>query len=238
MKILIGIPTLNEELNVFKIYTKIRNIFENVNILFLDDNSSDGTISEIEKLKSVDKKVILNIRKTKIGIGSAHKDIIKYAYKNNYNYLITLDADGTHNPKYIKKMLHELRNKNDLIITNRFYFKDSLKTWSIVRIAITKIRHFLVNTLLGISFDTSGAFRIYNLNKIKLNDILKAKHNGYSFFWESIFILSIHKYKITEIPIKMEPRTYGSSKISFKEIISAIFYLNYIFFKRLFRLSF
>ncbi len=232
MKILVGIPTLNENLNINKIYMKLRNIDKKFHILFIDDNSTDGTIDKIEKIIANDKKVKIIIRKKTIGIGSAHKDIISFAFKKQYDLLITLDADGSHDPKYIPKMFKKLENSN-IVITNRFFFRDSLATWPFIRKFITHFRHYLINFLLSIDLDTSGAFRVYNLKKIKLADIMRARHNGYSFFWESIYILKNLNYKIYQIPIKMKKRTYGSSKISFKEILSAIIYLFYFFWKRI-----
>ena len=128
-------------------------------------------------------------REKKLGIGSAHKYGIKYAVKNNFKILITMDADGTHNPKYIKKFLDFIK-RYDLITTTRFSNKKSLKSWPLFRILLTNLRHLIIRFFLGISIDASGAYRCYNLAKIKHKDILLAKDNGYSFFWESIFILS------------------------------------------------
>ena len=84
---------------------------------------------------------------------------------------------------------------------------------------------------LNIKFDSSGAYRCYNIKKIKLQDILSAKNESYSFFWESIFILS-KKYKIREIPIKLPGRLSGSSKMRIKDIIFAVIYLIKIFLKK------
>lgn len=237
MKILVGVPTLNEKKNVSILFNKIKKLNLKLDLLFLDDNSNDGTIDEIKKIKNNNKNVFLIVRNKKLGIGSAHKNIIKYSKKKNYDLLITMDADGSHDPKYIKKMLRLIKDNNHIIITNRFYYKNSLKNWSWYRKLITKLRHFIINILLNIKLDTSGAFRIYDLNKISLNHLLKARHNGYSFFWESIYYFCRYNYKISEIPIKMEDRTYGSSKINLNEILSAIFYLIYISFRRLFRLK-
>lgn len=236
MKTLIGIPTLNEKLNVHIIYNKIRKYDKKSDILFFDDNSKDGTIEEIKKIIVKDDKVFLKKRLNKQGIGSAHKEIIKYSFKKKYYILITMDADGSHDPKYMSKMMKKMEF-SDVVITNRFYYSGSIKSWTLIRKVITYTRHFLINFLLSINFDTSGAYRVYNLSKIKLIDLLKAKHNGYSFFWESLFILIKKKYKVSEIPIRMQKRTYGSSKINFYEIISAIVYLFFIFFKKVFSLK-
>ena len=181
MRTLIGIPTLNESFNVKNIYKKIRKIDKKSDILFIDDNSKDGTILEIKKIKSLDKKVILKIRPKKLGIGSAHKDIIKYSFKKKYNFLITMDADGSHDPIYIPKMKHKIKN-HDVIITNRFHYKDSINSWPLFRRIITYTRHYMINYLLSIKLDTSGAFRLYKLKNINLIDLIKARHDGYSFF--------------------------------------------------------
>ena len=88
--------------------------------------------------------------------------------------------------------------------------------------------------MLNIKFDSSGAFRGYLVNEVKLEDILKAKNNSYSFFWESIFILS-KKYKIKEIPINLPARLSGNSKMKINDIFLALIYLIYFsFFKRFF----
>ena len=94
--------------------------------MFIDDSSKDGTINEIRSIIKIDKSVILKVRKIKDGIGSAHKFALNYFYKRKYDIAITLDADGTHNPKLIPKMIN-LANNYDLIITNRFKYKSALK---------------------------------------------------------------------------------------------------------------
>ena len=142
-----------------------------------------------------------------------------------------MDCDGTHDPVHIKKMLKLIKNqKYEMISTNRFLKKNSLSDWSFWRIFLTNLRHFLIKNILNIKYDSSGAFRCYNVKKIKLKDILMAKNNSYSFFWESIFFLS-KKYNIAEIPISLPGRVSGSSKMRLKDIIFALFYLIFIFFR-------
>ena len=83
------------------------------------------------------------------------------------------------------------------------------------------------------SHDSSGAFRCYNAKKIKLADILKAKNNGYSFFWESLYLLNKEKYTIKEIPIFLPYRKVGSSKMTFRDIFGSLLYLIKYFFRNL-----
>ena len=223
MKLLI-IPTLNERKNITILFKKIKKIDQKINILFVDDNSTDGTREEILYLKKRSKSIYYIFRPRKLGIGSAHKDGLKFAYKKKYKIILTMDADGTHNPKYIKNLI-KYSTKYDLISTNRFEKKDSLIEWPVHRRFLTKIRFYLINILLNINYDSSGAYRCYNAKNIKLNDVLSAQNDGYSFFWESLYLLNKKKYSIKEIPIYLPYRKVGSSKMTMRDIIGSLFYL-------------
>lgn len=227
--ILIIIPVLNEVNNIIPIVKKIDKYvkLKNKKILFVDDNSTDGTQSKILEIKKNYKYIHLIVRKKKLGIGSAHKDALKWGFKNKYKIIITMDCDGTHNPIYINSMLRILsKNKYDVVSTNRFLNQNSLRDWTIWRKILTTIRHILIKFLLNIKHDSSGAFRCYLTKKINLKTIMLAKSNSYSFFWESNYILS-KKYKIKEIPIMLPGRKAGVSKMRFKDILSAFLYLIY-----------
>ena len=153
------------------------------------------------------------------------------SWRDGNGEIYTMDADGTHDPKYIKKML-VLSSNYDLVITNRFLSKNSLRDWTLFRKFLTKLRYHMINLTLGISYDTSGAFRCYNLNQIKKKHILLAKDNGYSFFWESTFLLENKLYKIFEIPIKLPFRIIGSSKMRYRDMFFALIYLALYFLKK------
>lgn len=232
MKKIIIIPTYNEQKNIIIILKRLIKLYKsNFTILVIDDNSPDGTAKEVLKLKKKYKFIKLKVRHKKLGIGSAHKFGIKYAYKNKFKILITMDSDGTHDPKYIKKILILIKDY-DLITTTRFTNKDSLRDWPLFRIILTNLRHFIIKSFLSLEIDASGAYRCYNLKKIKINHILAAKDNGYSFFWESIFILHKKKYSIHEIPIKLPYRSVGSSKMKIKDILIALIYLLIVYLKK------
>ena len=225
---LIIIPTYNEKNNIKFIVNKIsKSIKFRHNILFVDDNSKDGTLEVINNIKS--KKILLFKRKKKLGIGSAHKDGIKYGYQNRYRYIITMDCDGTHDPKYINKMI-KLLNLNNLIITNRYGIKNALVEWSFFRKLVTSFRYFLVKLLFNTDLDSSGAFRCYDCKNIKLRDILSAKNNGYIFFTESTIIMN-RIYKVAQIPILLPKRYAGSSKMRLIDIFFGFFSIFYIYFK-------
>ena len=234
-KTLIIVPVYNEEGNIKPL---IQNIFKFVkkdkSILFIDDNSKDKTRLEIQDCQKKHKKIYLKVRKFKLGIGSAHKFALKWAYKRKYETIITMDCDGTHHPKYIAQMIRVLAKKKfDIVSTNRFLQKKSLSDWSLWRKFLTTLRFVVINRLLDINFDSSGAFRCYNAKKVKLKDLLEAKNNSYSFFWESTFLLNKKNYKIFEIPIKLPARLTGSSKMEFKDIIFALTYLLTFYLRKL-----
>ena len=222
-KICVLIPTLNEENNIVKIVKDIRKTKIKLDILFVDDNSTDNTQKIINRLKKNSKNIHTLFRKKK-GIGSAHKDGLKWCYKKKYSKIITMDCDGTHDPKYFKRML-SLSKKYDLIITSRFLKKGSISDWPAARKLITILRHFLIRLFLNINYDASGAFRCINTKKIKIDDLIASKSNGYTFFWESIYLLNKKKITINEIPVKLYFRKIGSSKMKIRDIFYSLYYL-------------
>ena len=231
MRSCVIIPTLNEENNILKLYNKIIKTKTNLDILFIDDNSSDNTRLIIQKLSKKNKKIKFIFRNKKKGIGSAHKDAIKYAYKKKYNLIITMDADGTHDPKYFKQMIKKAYT-NDYVITSRFKKKDLIKDWPIERKIITYLRHFFVKSFLGLTHDASGAYRCFLTKKIPLNLFFKSKNNDYAFFWEVTYLIKLKGFSIYEVPARLVYRKLGKSKMKFKHIIYSLFYLIKILIER------
>ena len=231
---LIIIPTYNEAENIKAVINKIFSLNDYNSILVVDDNSPDRTSNIVRNLKkNYDDKLFLITREKKDGLGSAYKEGFKWALNRNFDYVTTIDADLSHNPDLIPEMVKNIEKYN-IIITGRFLKDNTLEEWPLIRKLITTIRHRVIKYLLNIPYDTSGAFRCYNFNKIKIEDLLMAKDNGYSFFWESLFILYKKNYSILEIPMKQPRRIYGSSKITIKDIFRAITYLIYFYFKKKF----
>jgi dolichol-phosphate mannosyltransferase len=228
MKIIVIIPTLNEEKNIEKILLKIKKTKIKTDVLFVDDNSKDKSQEIIIKLSKKFENINYLFRKNKIGIGSAHKDAIKKIYQQKYDLLITMDADGTHDPKYFKKMILYAKT-NDYVITSRFIKSDLIKDWPLFRKIITYARHLLVKIFLGMSLDASGAYRCFYLKKINLKDILSAKNNDYAFFWEVTYIILKRGYSIKEVPVKLIYRKLGKSKMKISHIIFSLLYLFKIF---------
>ena len=236
-KLLIFIPTFNEAENVNIIYQMIKSLHLSISydILFLDDNSPDGTGSIIDKLCEEDKQLFVIHRKDKQGIGSAHQTGIDWAYEHNYEALITMDCDLTHSPEYILDF-YNAGKSTPIVIGSRYMDIDSLKTWNIFRKTLTRFGHFLTKHLLNMPYDASGAFRFYDLKKIPHAVFLLVESKSYSFFFESLLILHLNKFEVKEISIKLPKRTYGDSKMNFIDAWTSFQFLFKMFLKKNFNL--
>ena len=233
MRVLIIIPTLNEDKNIHKLVKKIMSLY-NYNILIIDDNSKDQSINILKKLKLKFKKFDFIVRKNKKGIGSAHLDGILNAYKNNFDYCITMDADGTHDPKHIKQMIRLIKSRRCAVInTSRFIEKKSLEDWPFFRKLLTIFRYYLVNFILSTKFDSSGGFRCYNLRLINKNLFKKAQNKNYFFLIEILYILEKGNFRIIDIPNKLKYRVDGSSKMNIYFVFESLLALLYLRFRSL-----
>jgi len=232
-KTLIFIPTYNEVENVERIFREIRSLDLGADILFLDDNSPDGTGKLIDELVEKSSDTFVIHRTGKLGIGSAHQAGIKWAYDKNYEILITMDCDFTHSPSYIINFIRHSNNA-DIVVGSRYMKKHSLATWNIFRKFLTNLGHFLTVNLLNMPYDASGAFRLYCLKRIDRNIFSLIQSSGYSFFFESLFVLYFNKKKIVEIPIELPARTYGTSKMNYKDVWKSFVFLSRLFFRKVF----
>jgi dolichol-phosphate mannosyltransferase len=230
---LLFIPTYNEAENVKQIYDEIIKLNLPVDILFLDDNSPDGTGQIIDTIANKDKNVFAIHRDGKLGIGSAHLTGIRWAYNHQYRTLITMDCDFTHSPSYILDLINNSYD-HQVIIGSRYMRRDSLITWNLFRKSLTFFGHFLTTSLLLMPYDASGAFRLYNIENIPLKTFELTTSRGYSFFFESLFILHLNNHSIKEIPIDLPSRTYGHSKMTINDAWQSLRYLLVLFRRKIF----
>jgi len=224
-------PVYNEENNIKKIFYKIKKLKISFDILFVEDNSVDNSRKEIVLLSKKFSNVFYIFRKKKLGVGSAHKDGIKWCYNKKYSKIITMDVDGSHDTKYIPKLL-KYSIKYDMVITSRFKNKNSLADWPLSRKILTYSRLILCKIFLGINQDASGAFRCFFTKKITLKHLIAASSNYYDYFFESIYILLRNNYSIYELPVILPIRKLGKSKMSFFHIWIAILTLIRIKFQK------
>lgn len=219
-KTLIFIPTYDEQENVEKICSEILQLGLGVDILFLDDNSPDGTGQLLDALAETHPNVAIIHRPRRQGIGSAHFDGINWAYDNQYSTLITMDCDFTHRPKYLPDIIKSAEDC-DVVVGSRFRHKKSLEEWNLFRKTLTIVGHLLTTTLLGMKYDATGAFRLYRLDAIPRELFGLVRSSSYSFFFESLYILQRNRFRINELPIALSARTYGHSKMRFRDVVGS-----------------
>lgn len=217
-KTLVFIPTYNEKENVEKIYSEIAELNLGIDILFLDDNSPDGTGVLLDRLSEAHQNVKVIHRSKKLGIGSAHLTGIRWAYDHKYKKLITMDCDFTHSPEKLPFFIEYAKN-HEVVIGSRFLHKESLSGWNPFRKFLTLKGHMLTKYLLKMPYDASGAYRLYRLDKIPRDVFELVNSSGYGFFLESLNMLNIKGFSIKEISIVLPPRAYGHSKMTIIEII-------------------
>ncbi len=234
-KILVMIPTYNERENVEKMHTEIRQTGIDTDIVFVDDNSPDGTGAVLNELAKNDPRLLVIHRPGKQGIGSAHKDGIAWVYAHGYTHLVTMDCDFTHSPSDIKDFLANAE-VNDVVVGSRHMLENSLEGWNLWRKCITRTGHLLTTILLKMPYDATGAFRLYRLDRIPPALFGKVESRGYSFFIESLTIITLNGFSIKEVPIALPPRTYGHSKLQFRDMVQwGLFMLGLAFNIRLSR---
>tara|TARA_B110000914_G_C15487228_1_gene458691 strand:+ start:760 stop:1461 length:702 start_codon:yes stop_codon:yes gene_type:complete len=220
-KILIFTATYNEVKNVDKLITKLKDNCAEADILIIDDNSPDGTGKLLEKKMLTDDKLKVIVRAGKLGLDTAHKFAYNYAISNNYDCLITMDADLSHNPSEIPNFLKFINN-NDFVLGSR-YMKGGKNNLNLFRFILSYLGNKFIKIVLNIRCtEYTSSFRAFNLkrmNKFNLN-IIKSK--GYSFFMETIYQINHLGYNIVEIPIIFENRLQGESKIPKNELIRTL----------------
>ena len=223
-KILVMVPTYNERENVQKMCQDLSTVDIPADILFIDDNSPDGTGDVLDGLVKKNPRVLVIHRPGKLGIGSAHKDGIAWGYSQGYTHLVTMDCDFTHSPENIPDLL-QYADEYDVVVGSRHMREDSLSGWNQWRKFITRTGHVLTTVLLKMPYDATGAFRLYRLDHIPPELFRSVSSNGYSFFIESLAILNLNRFRIKEIPIALPPRTYGHSKLRFSDMIQWLVFM-------------
>jgi len=232
-KILILISTYNERANVERLFNDIENLNLDVDFLFVDDNSPDGTGEIIDNLCKKHTNVNVIHRPEKLGIGSAHIDGINWAYDHHYKLLITMDCDFAHQPKYIPDFISKSENY-DVVVGSRYLNSKGIEDWSLPRKILTSMGHILTKYLLKMEFDATGAYRIYCLDEIPREIFSLVNSKNYSFFFESLYLLHVNKFSIKEIPIELPARNLGHSKLTVNQILRWGKHLFYMFLLTLF----
>ena len=211
-RILIGTCTYNEVNNIKFFLDSILKIKTKLDILIIDDSSPDGTSKIVNEFQLKNKNIFLINRENKKGLDTAHKLIYNYALEHNYEILITMDADMSHDPKDITKFLDEIDNY-DCVVGSRYINggENQLKGF---RYLLSKYGNLFIKEFLKLELsEYTTSYRCFNLKKLNNFNFNQVNAKGYSFFMHSIFIILNLKYSVKEIPIVFYERNEGVSKI-------------------------
>ena len=185
-----------------------------LDLLIVDDNSPDGTGTEIDTLRQEDPTVLVIHREKKNGTGTAFIQGYKFVQEQGYEYLITMDADLTHDPCYIPAMLDKIQNA-DIVIGSRYAQGGAMKGWNSFRLPFTYFWRNMIKYGLGMPYDCTGAYRLYRVSAVKPTIYSHVRAKGFAFCMESLYHFSRKNARIQEVPIIAHSRIHGDSKLSF-----------------------
>lgn len=197
---------------------RLRGLELQLSVLFVDDNSPDGTGREIDELCQTFPNVFVLHRPGKLGLGTAHVEGIEWAYKNGYQLVFTMDCDQTHPPEYLREMLLRLDPASDVVIASRHLLPNSIPDWTPTRRFLSKMGHLMTKTFLRMPYDATGGLRLYRLKRIPMELFRLVRSGGYSFLFESAYVLHLNGFQIKQVPVKLPPRAEGRSKMNFREV--------------------
>ncbi len=227
---LIFSATYNEFNNIETLIEKINQYSPESEILIIDDNSPDGTGDLLKKIQSKYNKLHLIERKNKLGLDTAHKLAYEYALTNSFSKFITMDADLSHDPKEIPKMINILQD-NAFVIGSR-YIEGGDCDMSFYRRLISSLGNKFIKFILQInSNEFTTSFRGFNLHFLKDFHLNKIESKGYSFFMETIYQINKLDFEIIQIPITFRNRMQGKSKMPKIELFRTLKNVLILFFK-------
>ena len=222
MKTLIISPTYNERKNIESLVEQIFKLDPSFHLLIIDDNSPDGTAKKVKELQNKFINLHLECRPEKAGLGTAYLFGFKWALKKGYDSVVQIDADLSHDPNDIPRLVSNL-NDNDLVIGSRYIEGVSVVNWPIRRLILSYGANFYSRIITGMPInDGTGGFKAWSsslLGKIKLE---KVRSQGYSFQIEMNFRAWRLNARIKEVPIIFVDRTIGESKMSSTIMYEAI----------------
>ena len=216
-KALIIIPTYNEASNIVRMIDALFALDEPVDILVVDDGSPDGTADNVKKKQlEYPERIHLIQRPGKQGLGTAYVRGFKYALEHGYTYVCEMDADFSHPPEDVPKLIHEVRSGAcDVAIGSRYINGISIINWPLSRLILSYCANIYARTITGLPiFDTTAGFKCLHRNVINTIPLDRIKSNGYAFQIELHFRAWKAGFKLKEVSIVFREREEGVSKMS------------------------
>lgn len=220
------IPTYNERENAENIIRKVMSLAPGFDVLIVDDNSPDGTAGIVRSMQTeFSNRLHLLERKEKNGLGTAYIAGFKWCLQRNYEYIFEMDADFSHNPEDLPRLLHACEHKGaGLAVGSRYITGVNVVNWPMSRVIMSYYASAYVRFITGMTIrDATAGFVCYTRKTLETIDLDKIKFKGYAFQIEMKFKAWLRKIRITEVPIIFTDRTLGTSKMSKKIFREAFF---------------
>ena len=236
MKTLVISPTYNEKKNINELIEKIFTLNYSLHLLIVDDNSPDGTSDIVKHAMETNDKIHLIERERKLGLGTAYCIGFEYALKNGYDRIVQMDADLSHNPDDILRLIKSSETY-DLVIGSRYYDGVNVINWPMSRLLLSYFANWYARIITRVPIkDLTGGFKCFNRRVLEEIDLQKIKSEGYSFQIEMNFLAYNRGFQLTEIPIVFTDRTVGESKMDKNIVYEAIWMVPKLLIRKIFRI--
>lgn len=218
------IPTYNEIENIDAIINAVFELPKDFHVLIVDDNSPDGTAQRVRELqKQYKDKLFLEVRQEKSGLGTAYIHGFKWAIGKKYDYIFEMDADFSHNPTDLLRLLKACEKGADVSVGSRYKKGVNVVNWPLYRILLSYGASFYVKMITGMRVhDPTAGFVCYKRYVLENIDLDSVRFVGYAFQIEMKFRAYLKNYKIEEVSIIFKDRVKGKSKMSSSIISEAI----------------
>jgi dolichol-phosphate mannosyltransferase len=234
-KTLITLCTYNECENIAQLIPELHTVAPDATILVIDDNSPDGTGELADRLSAADPRVQALHRAGKLGLGTATLAGFRYAIDNEFDFVVNLDADFSHPPKYIPGLIERMSH-SDVAIASRYVPGGGVAGWTVGRKLMSQSINLWARLCLGLSTqDNSGSFRCYRVSKLAEIDWTLTMAKGYAFQEEVLYRCHRVGCRMTESPFIFEDRRFGTTKINLSECLTAGWVIFALGFQRLLR---
>lgn len=222
---LVVIPTYSERENIRGLIPAVLGADERIRLLVVDDASPDGTAEIVESLRrdAYENRVFLLRRPGKMGLGSAYVEGFEWGLSHNHDFLIEMDADWSHHPRYLPTML-QLAGEYDFVIGSRYVAGGGSLNWGLGRRLLSRFGSLYCRVILGVSIaDFTGGFNGWSARVLRGIGLQAIKSNGYSFQIELKYRAHRLGYRHVEFPIIFDERREGASKMSPKIALEAFY---------------
>ena len=218
------IPTYNECENIGNLIEKIVSLSIEIDILVIDDNSPDGTSLVVKDLQKRYENVFLIERSGKLGLGTAYLMGFEWSLERGYQYIFEMDADFSHNPDDIPRLIETCKNGSSLVIGSRYCDGVCVIHWPIRRLILSYGANKYTRIITGLPIkDTTSGFKCFKREVLENLNLERVKSSGYSFQIEMNFRAWKMGFTLKEIPIIFEERSEGKSKMSKNIVFEAVF---------------